>query len=112
MGSVGIVYSTDNLGGNRNRGIMNKDNISELDLLLSSKVGQRVRVLVKVKNGMPDELVTGEIHHLTDTSNVPVLVMTNVRLEQGLSTYNVALNVIDNIQFLEREKTSIKKAAT
>ena len=91
---------------------MDKNKIKKLDSLFSNNVGKRVRILIKVRDGMPDEVVTGEIHHMTDTYNMPVVVMRNVRLERGLDNYNIGLNLIDDIQFLDEEDVLIKKAAT
>ncbi len=91
---------------------MDKNKIKKLDSLFSSNVGKRVRILIKGIDGMSDEVATGEIHHMTDTYNTPVVVMRNVRLERGLDMYNIGLNLIDDIQFLEAEEASIKKAAT
>ncbi len=91
---------------------MDKNKIKKLDSLFSNNVGKRVRILIKVRDGMPDEVATGEIHHMTDTYNTPVVVMRNVRLERGIDIYNIGLNLIDDIQFLDEEDVLIKKAAT
>lgn len=90
---------------------MDGKSIKDLDQLISDNIGKRVKVLVKVIGGEPDEVVTGEIKEIYDTHDKPVLRMTNVRFDRSANTYNIALDVIHEIEFLNGETSSFKKAA-